>query len=424
MTSNFSVENLDDSVVRAGPSTECSPNARDVEAAAARIKGQVMRTPMVRAEKLSALTGADLWLKLENLQYTGAFKERGALNKLLLLSDDERKAGVIAASAGNHAQGLARHAAKLGVAATIVMPTTTPDVKVRQTRDLGASVVLHGLTFDEARERADALQADRGLIFVHPFDDPDVIAGQGTVALEMLSDGPDFDALIAPIGGGGLIAGMALAAKAARPELEIIGVQAALFPSMKNAITGENAPIGDSTLAEGIAVKTAGRLTREIVRENVDDIVLVEERILERALSLLMNEQKLLVEGAGAAGLAAVLADPARFKGRTIGLVLCGGNIDQRLLSMILMRDLARSGRLARLRVLLLDMPGQLVRVASIIAEEDGNVIDVGHHRTYSDLPAKMTCMDVTIDTQGQDHLDRIIAHLTREGYQVEIAAY
>lgn len=406
------------------PITPTAPTADDVFAAAGRIEGRIKRTPLVHAEKLSALTGADIWLKLENLQYTGAFKERGALNKLLALSDDERKRGVIAASAGNHAQGLARHAKALGIPATIVMPVTTPDVKVSQTRMFGAKVVLAGHEFDETKETLATLLREQNLTLVHPFDDPAVIAGQGTVALEMLDDGPAFDALLVPIGGGGLIAGMALAAKRQSPATSIIGVQTALFPSMVNALDGGERKTGGNTLAEGIAVKEAGRLTRDIVREKVDDIVLVEERVLERALSILMNEQKLLVEGAGAAGLAAILADRERFAGKTIGLVLCGGNIDARLLSMILMRDLARSGRLARLRVQLLDMPGQLVRVASIIADQDGNVIDVGHHRTYSDLPAKMTCMDVTIDTQGQEHLDRIIGALRSAGYEVEIAAY
>lgn len=406
------------------PTTPNAPTAEDVLAAAAHIEGRIKRTPLVHAEKLSALTGADIWLKLENLQYTGAFKERGALNKLLTLSDDERSRGVIAASAGNHAQGLARHAKALNIPATIVMPVTTPDVKVSQTRMFGAEVVLAGHEFDETKETLATLLRERNLTIVHPFDDPAVIAGQGTVALEMLEDGPAFDALIVPIGGGGLIAGMALASKQQRPATSIIGVQTALFPSMVNALDGGARKTGGNTLAEGIAVKEAGRLTRDIVRKKVDDIVLVEERILERALSILMNEQKLLVEGAGAAGLAAILADPERFYGKTVGLVLCGGNIDARLLSMILMRDLARSGRLARLRVQLLDMPGQLVRVASIIADQDGNVIDVGHHRTYSDLPAKMTCMDVTIDTQGQEHLDRIIGALRGAGYEVEIAAY
>ncbi len=400
------------------------PKAADVRAAAQRLEGRVLRTPLVRAERLSALTGADLWLKLENLQYTGAFKQRGALNRLLLLSAAERARGVIAASAGNHAQGVAYNARALSIDATIVMPETTPDVKVRQTRDLGARVILSGMTFDDANAEAMRLRDERDLVFVHPFDDPDVIAGQGTLALEMIEDGPVFDALIAPIGGGGLIAGMALAARDASPQTRLLGVQAALFPSMANALDGGARPIGGNTLAEGIAVKQAGALTSQIVRDAVDDIILIEERPLERALSLLMNEQKLLVEGAGAAGLAAVMADPERFRGRTLGLVLCGGNIDARLLSMILMRDLARAGRLARLRVSLLDMPGQLVRVASIIADQGGNVIDVGHHRTYSDLPAKMTCMDVTIDTQGQDHLDRILSNLRSEGYEVEIAAY
>lgn len=404
--------------------SQSPPTADDVRAAAARIRGRVMRTPLVHAAKLSAVTGADIWLKLENLQYTGAFKERGALNKLLLLDDETRARGVIAASAGNHAQGLAYHARALGGPATIVMPKTTPDVKVRQTRDLGAEIVLAGHAFDEASETAYALQRERDLTFVHPFDDPAVIAGQGTIALEMLEDGPSFDDLIIPIGGGGLIGGMALAVRDAHPQTRITGVQAALFPSMANALDGANRATGGDTLAEGIAVKEAGTLTRRIVSAHVDDIALVEERKLERALSMLMSEQQLLVEGAGAAGLAAILAEPEKYRGRTVGLVLCGGNIDQRLLSMILMRDLARSGRLARLRVQLLDMPGQLVKVASIIAGLDGNVIDVGHHRTYSDLPAKMTCMDVTIDTQGQEHLDRILESLRQEGYEVEIAAY
>ncbi len=410
--------------MKPAPAQLSLPTARDVAAAAARIEGQVMRTPLVRAEKLSALTGADIWLKLECLQYTGAFKERGALNKLAQLTNAERARGVIAASAGNHAQGVAFHARALGIAAAIVMPVTTPDVKIRQTRELGAEVIRAGHSFDEARDHAHELERSRGLVFVHPFDDGDIIAGQGTVALEMLADGPRYDAMIVPIGGGGLISGMALAVKDQCPEIEIIGVQTALFPSMANALDGGARATGGDTLAEGIAVKEAGAITRQIVREHIDDIVLVDERTLERALSMLMNEQKILVEGAGAAGLAAILSDLTRFKGKTVGLVLCGGNIDARLLSMILMRDLARSGRLARLRIQLLDMPGQLVRVASIIAELEGNVIDVGHHRTYSDLPAKMTCMDVTIDTQGQDHLRRIIESLQTAGYEVEIAAY
>jgi threonine dehydratase len=401
-----------------------APTADDVRRAAGRIKGRVNRTPLVKAEKLSALTGAEIWLKLEIFQQTGAFKERGAVNKLLSLTEAERRRGVIAASAGNHGQGVALHARTLGVSATIVMPTTTPDVKVRETRALGADVMLAGHGFEEARRHAEKIRIEKGLLFIHPFDDADIIAGQGTIALEMLEDGPEFDSVIVPVGGGGLISGMALVLKDQSPNTEIIGVQTELFPSMKNALDGEQRPVGGNTLAEGIAVREAGSLTRSIVASHVGDIALVDERTLERALSLLMSQQRTLVEGAGAAGLAAMLADPPRFVGRTVGLVLSGGNIDMRLLSMILMRDLARSGRLARLRVELLDMPGQLVRVATIIAEQDGNVVDVGHHRTYSDLPAKMTCMDVTIDTQGQDHLDRIIENLRAAGYPVEIAAY
>jgi threonine dehydratase len=399
-------------------------DARAVVEAAARIRGHVARTPFLRAERLSDSIGAEIWLKLECLQYTGAYKERGAFNRLLLMSAADRSAGVVTASAGNHAQGLARAARALSAQATIVMPVTTPEMKIRRTRDLGASVELKGETFDEAYSHARMLERKSGLAFVHPFDDPAIIAGQGTVGLEMIEDGPPLDAVIAPIGGGGLIAGMALPFAELSQQTEIIGVQAALFPSMAVATGRHQGECGGNTLAEGIAVREAGVLTRTIVHQHVDDIALVDERALERSLSVLMNEQKILVEGAGGAALAAVLADPARFEGRRIGLVLSGGNIDQRLLSMILMRDLARSGRLARLRVQLLDMPGQLVRVASIIARQDGNVIDVGHHRTYSDLPAKMTCMDVTLDTQGQDHLDRIIADLRGEGYAVEIAAY
>ncbi len=400
------------------------PTVDDIHAAAARINKRVVRTPLVRAEKLSAMTGADIWLKLECLQYTGSFKQRGALNKLLQLGKDALDTGVIAASAGNHAQGVAWHAKQLGVRAVIVMPVTTPDIKIRETKSAGGEVVLHGATFDEANVHAEKLCADENLVFVHPFDDPDVIAGQGTIALEMMEDGPEFDCMLVPIGGGGLISGMATAIKESGNSIDVIGVQASLFPSMVNAVNGQEHAIGGDTLAEGIAVREAGFLTRQIVAKYVDDIMLVEERILEKSLSLLMNEQKILVEGAGATGLAAILSEPDRFRGKTVGLVLCGGNIDQRLLSMILMRDLARSGRLARLRIQLLDMPGQLVRVASIIASQDGNVVDVGHHRTYSDLPAKMTCMDVTIDTQGQEHLGRIIENLQNEGYLVEIAAY
>ena len=280
------------------------------------------------------------------------------------------------------------------------------------------------MDFEEAAAVAFKLRDEKNLTFIHPFDDRDIIAGQGTVALEMIEDGPVFDVLNIPIGGGGLISGMALATKDASPKTRVVGVQAALFPSMVNALDNGSRDVGGNTLAEGIAVKQAGSMTQKIVRDLVDDIILIEERPLERALSLIINEQKLLVEGAGAMGLAAIYADPERFKGRSVGLVLCGGNIDARLLSMILMRDLARAGRLARLRVSLLDMPGQLVRVASIIADQGGNVIDVGHHRTYSDLPAKMTCMDVTIDTQGQEHLNRIIENLQDEGYEVEMAVY
>ncbi|MCG8442752.1 MAG: threonine ammonia-lyase, partial [Caulobacterales bacterium] len=322
----------------------------------------VARTPVVKAERLGEITGCELWVKLENLQYTGAFKERGAIAKLMSLSEEERARGVIAASAGNHAQGVARHARRLGVAATIVMPRATPNVKVGHTEALGATVVLEGDSFEEAYAHAQELRAARDLVFVHPFDDPHVAAGQGTIAVEMLEDAPGIDTLVIPVGGGGLISGMALAGKRLRPELRIIGVQAALYPSTFNAVKGAGEAVGGNTLAEGIAVERPGPANTALIADLVDDVVLVDEHALEKALSLYLTIQKTLAEGAGAAGLAALLAHPDLFQGRTVGTVVCGGNIDTRLLSSILLRDLARSGRMARLRVELMDVPGELVR--------------------------------------------------------------
>jgi len=385
----------------------------------------VLRTPFLHAGKLSAMTGADIWIKYENLQYTGAFKERGALAKLLSLTEAERRAGVIAASAGNHAQGVARHASRMGITATIVMPRLTPMVKVEQTEALGAKVILHGEEFDEANAYAREKCAREGLTFVHPFDDPYVLAGQGTIAEEMLEDAPDLDVLIAPIGGGGLLSGMALAARRRRPDIEIVGVQAQLYPSMRNVLSEAQAlPVGGMTLAEGIAVREPGALTRRLVEAHVDDILLVGEPALERALSLLLNVHKTLAEGAGAAGVAAVLAHPERFRGKKVGTLICGGNIDTRLLSSILMRDLARQGRMARLRIELIDVPGQLTRVSETIAAARANITDVAYHRMYSDLPAKVTYIDITVETFDRAHLDRTLEGLRAAGFNADFATY
>ena len=384
---------------------------------------EVVVTPCLHSRKLSQLTGCALYLKYENLQYTAAFKERGALAKLLSLTPAERAAGVVAASAGNHAQGLARHAQLLGIAATIVMPEHTPSVKVEETRRFGAEVVLHGDGFEAASAEAQARARD-GLTLVHPFDDPHVCAGQGTVAGEMLDQAPDLDTLVVPIGGGGLIAGMAAVAKARRPGLRVVGVQAALYPGMLNAVRGTDRACGGMTLAEGIAVCEPGQLTRAVARDLVDEIVTVEERALERALSLLLITQKTLAEGAGAAGLAAILAHPSLFRGRTVGSVVCGGNIDTRLLSSILMRDLARGRRLARLRITLQDVPGQLERVSRAIGGAGGNVIDVSYHKTFNDLPAKQTHLDISVEATGADHMDQVIEALREDGLPVETANY
>ncbi|MCI5046985.1 MAG: threonine ammonia-lyase [Aquisalinus sp.] len=384
----------------------------------------VARTPCLKAEKLSLMTGCELFVKYENMQYTGAFKERGALARLLHLTPEEKVRGVIAASAGNHAQGLARHSSLLGITATIVMPQHTPFVKVQQTEQLGANVILHGADFDTADAFAHHRCEEDGSVYVHPFDDPLVMAGQGTIAVEMLEEHPDLDVLVVPIGGGGLLSGMAVAARRLKPEIEIVGVQAALYPSMLNAVKGQQLPVGGNTLAEGIAVREPGQLTRHVIKAHVDDLLTVDERALERALSLYLTVQKTLSEGAGAVGLAAVLAHPDRFQGKRVGTVLCGGNIDTRLLSSILMRDLARQGRVARLRIELLDVPGQLTKVADMIATGGGNVIDVSYHRIFNDLPAKATYLDISVETNDRPHLDKIIENLRAAGLPTVIADY
>jgi threonine dehydratase len=393
----------------------------DVRAAAGRISGSVVRTPTLISQTLSQLTGATVYLKFENLQFTAAYKERGALNRLLQLGDDARKNGVIAASAGNHAQGLAYHGKRLGVPVTIVMPNTTPVVKVMQTESHGATVVLEGETFDAAYAHARQLEGERALTFVHPFDEPEIIAGQGTLALEMLEDAPDIDTLAVPIGGGGLISGMATVARALKPEIEVIGVQAELFPSMYAVIKGKDMPCAGDTLAEGIAVKYPGELTRKFVRALVDDIVLVGERHLEESVSLLLQIEKTVVEGAGAAGLAALLAHPERFRGKTVGIVLCGGNIDTRLLANVLLRDLARSGRLARLRFRLQDRPGALFNLMRIFHQENVNIIEIYHQRVFTSLPAKGLITDIECETRDRAHLDRLIVALRAAAYEVSL---
>jgi threonine dehydratase len=391
----------------------------DIEAAAARIAGNVVRTPTLHSKTLSKLTGAEVFLKFENLQFTAAYKERGALNKLLLLGQAAIDSGVIAASAGNHAQALAYHGARLGVPVTIVMPRTTPTVKVTQTEGHGATVVLHGETFDAAYAHARELEGQRGLIFVHPFDDADIIAGQGTIALEMLEDVPALDMFAVPVGGGGLLSGIGTAARALKPGVELIGVQAELYPSMFAIINGQELPAEGDTLAEGIAVKQPGMITRAIVSALADDIVLVSERHLEKAVALLLEIEKTVVEGAGAAGLAALLAHPDRFAGRTVGVVLCGGNIDTRLLANVLLRDLARSGRLARLRIRLQDRPGALYNVMRVFDQLAVNIIEIYHQRVFTTLPAKGLITDIECETRDQAHLDRLVAALVASGYEV-----
>ncbi len=390
-----------------------------IRAAHERIADAIVRTPTLHSRTFSEMTGAQVWLKFENLQFTASFKERGALNKLLQLTESERKRGVIAASAGNHAQGVAYHGARLGVPVTIVMPKHTPTVKVEQTRDHGATIVLEGERFDDAQAKAYEIADERGLMFVHPFNDLDIASGQGTAAIEMLADAPEIDTLCVPIGGGGLISGMGTAARALNPKIEVIGVEAELYPSTYSKMRGLKLPCEGDTLAEGIAVKEPGTLTLAIIREIVDDILLVGERDLERAVALLLQIEKTVVEGAGAAGLAAMLAHPAKFRGRNVGLILCGGNIDTRLLANVLLRDLARNGRLARLRIRLKDQPGALYRLARVFEQEQVNIIEVYHQRVFTTLPAKGLITDIECETRDRAHLEGLIAALGKEGYEV-----
>jgi threonine dehydratase len=394
---------------------------RDIEAAAEVLAGSVKRTTCERSRTLSDITGADVWLKFENLQFTATFKERGALNRLSALSADERRRGVIAASAGNHAQGVAYHAANLEIPATIYVPQGTPTVKIENTRRHGAHVIEGGATLEEAAALATEHGRKQRLTYIHPYDDPLIIAGQGTIALEMLASVPDLDVLIVPIGGGGLISGIAVAAKTIKPGIEIVGVQASLYPSMYNVIKHQQLPMRGDTLAEGIAVKSPGRITSEIVAALVDDIVLVTEEQIEQALSLLITIEKTVTEGAGAAGLAAVLANEARFKGRTIGLVLSGGNIDTRLLSGVLTRQLAREGRLSQLRFDIVDRPGQLATVVAVLSQTGANIVEVSHQRIFTDLPAKAVQLEVVIETRDRAHLASTIAALRAADIAVDV---
>ncbi|WP_296873458.1 threonine ammonia-lyase [Tibeticola sp.] len=391
---------------------------KDIEQAAGRLQGQILHTPCVASRTLSDIVGAQVFLKFENLQFTASFKERGACNKLAQLSPEERARGVIAMSAGNHAQGVAYHAQRLGIPAVIVMPRFTPGVKVERTRGFGAEVVLHGDTLEAAREHAYALARERGLVFVHPYDDAAVIAGQGTVALEMLHDVPELDALVVAVGGGGLIAGMATAARALRPGIEIIGVQTQRFPAMVNAIKGTHLPQGSSTIAEGIAVGAPGALTEAIIRERVDDLLLVDEGDIEQAVLMLLEIEKTVVEGAGAAGLAALLRHGERFHGRRVGLVLCGGNIDPLLLAGLIQRGMVRAGRLTRLRVAARDVPGALARITATVAEAGANIDEVHHQRAFSALPAQNVEIELVLQTRGPAHVREVIDRLQAAGFE------
>ena len=391
----------------------------DIVAAHERVKGHIERTPCRRSRTLSEITGAEVWVKFENLQFTAAYKERGALNKLLQLGENVRKRGVIAASAGNHSQGLAYHAARLGIPVTIVMPKATPFMKVQQTRAFGAEVVIDGEGFDEAAATADRLCAERELTYVHPFNDLDVIAGQGTVAIEMLEDVPDLEILPIPIGGGGLIAGMATAAKHLRPDIQVFGVEPAMFPSFTAKMRGVNtARTGSaSTIAEGIAVKDVGDISYAVARPLIDEVLLIEEPYFERGIALYCNVEKTVVEGAGAASLAALLAYPDKFRGRKCGLVISGGNIDTRLLASVLTRELVRESRIVSLRVIGDDRPGLLANVSAIIGQMGANIIEVAHNRLALDVPAKGAEFDIMIETRDRQHTQEVMDALRERGY-------
>lgn len=395
-------------------------NLQDIEQAAQRLHGHLLNTPCVASQTLSQLTGAQIYLKFENLQYTASFKERGACNKLAQLSEAERRRGVIAMSAGNHAQGVAFHAQRLGIRAVIVMPRFTPGVKVERTRGFGAEVVLHGDTLDASRIHALALAEREGLVFVHPYDDEAIVAGQGTVGLEMMQAVPDLDTLVIAVGGGGLIAGVATAAKALKPGIEVIGVQTSRFPAMVNAIKGTHHPQGSSTIADGIAVSRPGIITQAIIAQRVNDLLLVDEGDIEQAIVMLLEIEKTLVEGAGAAGLAALLKYPARFAGKKVGLVLCGGNIEPLLLAAIIERGMVRAGRLARIKVSARDVPGSLASITATVADAGANIDEVHHQRAFTMLSAQNVEIELVIQTRGPSHIEQVLQALRAAGFEAQ----
>jgi threonine dehydratase len=389
----------------------------DIEAAAHAIAGKVERTPLRYSRTLSEITGAEVWIKFENLQFTASYKERGALNKLSSLSNSEKAAGVVAMSAGNHAQGVAYHAARLGIPSTIVMPKGTPFVKIEHTRNFGANVIIHGESLADADAHARELEKQHGLTFVHPFDDAKIIAGQGTVGLEIMEDLADFDAVVIPVGGGGLSAGVATAIKSRRPAVSIYGVEAAMYASLAAELRGEEPKVGGATIAEGIAVKKVGRLTLEILRKLMEQVIVVNEDTLERAVTLFATVEKTVAEGAGAACLAALLEEPHLFRNRKVVLVLTGGNIDTRLLASVLTRSLVREKRITSVRIIGNDQPGLLAKVSTVIGDNGGNIIEVFHNRLALDVPAKGAEFDITIETRDALHTQEIIDALTRAGF-------
>ncbi len=393
----------------------------DVESAARLIEGQTVHTPTLRSRTLSKITGADVWLKFENHQFTASFKERGALTRLLALNAQQRKRGVVAMSAGNHAQAVAYHAQRLGIPATIVMPRSTPNAKVDQTRVFGPEVILEGLVFEESKQLAMELAEERGLTMIHPYDDPAVMAGQGTLALELLGDAPKPEVILVPIGGGGLISGVATVMTALAPETEVIGVQAERYPGAYRAVKGESPELGAFTIAEGIAVKAPGELTLPIIREKVDDILLVSESDLERAVLMLLEIEKTVVEGAGAAGLAALLSNPDRFRGRRVMLLLCGGNLDLMVLSSLILRGLVSSHRLVRVRVEVPDLPGALGEVCRLLGELDSNIIDIHHQRAFSGSSVRATGVDFVLQMRGAEQIEQVLDTLARKGYRARL---
>ncbi|MEQ1683087.1 MAG: threonine ammonia-lyase [Burkholderiaceae bacterium] len=392
----------------------------DIRAAAVRLRGEVIETPCLPSRTLSALTGCEVFLKFENLQFTASFKERGALNKMAQLTAAERAKGVLAVSAGNHAQGVAYHAQRMGLPATIVMPRFAPAVKVERTRGFGATVVLEGDTFDDARAHGLALAQERGLTLVHPYDDLDVIAGQGTIGLEMLAQQPDIDTLVVAIGGGGLISGVAIAARALRPGIHIIGVQTERFPAAWNAVHGEQRESAQATIADGIAVKSPGALTLPLIKANVDDVLLVSEDDIEQAILMLLEIEKTVVEGAGGVGLAALIKHTEQFKGRKVGLILCGGNIEPLMLAEIIERGMVKSGRLARLRFDVRDVPGALANVATLLGKLGANIDEVQHQRAFTSLSVERAQIEVVVQTRGVAHIEQILSAMRSEGYEAQ----